>query len=346
MTPPTAIAADPDAATPVAYTRTDTTLGGLDVVSLGSPSGLEAAFTPQVDMTCCSLRLGGAELLSERFGIEAYASCGMTMGMSLMHPWADRLSSWSYTACGATVRLPVSPRLHTDRLGLPVNGVQPRGDAWVVEGSHGTDESAWLDATLPFDSDPRQLELFPFPHRLHLHTEISGLSFYISAELEATGRVPVPVCFGYRVYLRREQPGGGGTIVLPDRRRLVTDERLLPTGASELRQMSASTLGIDEVHEVFAFEADRRITVASDARRLTVEALDGFPLAQVSAVDGQPDVMLEALTAAPDALSRDAFPLAMPGRPYRASLQLSVDDLLADRRFLNNPISPGGNHVR
>jgi aldose 1-epimerase len=330
----TFVAARPDTAAHVASTRTGATPGGFDVVCLSSQNGLEATFAPQVGMACCSLRLGGAELLGDRFGIEAYASCGATMGMSFMHPWADRLSSWSYTACGANVRLPVSPLLHTDRWGLPVNGVQPRGDAWVVEDSYGVAESAWLHATLPFDRDPRQLELFPFPHRLHLRAEMSGRSLWISGELEATGGVPVPVCFGYRVYLRHDPSGGGATIVLPARRRLVTDERLLPTGATETLEMNASTLGVDELQEVFAFGEDRRLTVASDARRITVESLAGFRLAQVSAVAGQPHVMLEALTAPPDALSRNVFPLALPGRPYRASLRLSVDDLSADRSLL------------
>jgi hypothetical protein len=37
--------------------------------------------------------------------------------------------------------------------------------------------------------------------------------------------------------------------------------------------------------------------------------------------------MVEALTAAPDALSRNAFPVATPGRPYRAALRVSTDDL-------------------
>src|ERR1700694_4111332 len=141
-------------------------------------------------MTCSSLRHGGLELIGERYGLEAYASCGMTMGMSLMHPWADRLSSWKYTASGVTVCLPVSPLLHTDHWGLPVNGVQSCGSAWVLEDRGGAGDSAWLDATLPFDSDPRQLELFPFPHRLHLHAEGAGASMSISFGIEATGSVP------------------------------------------------------------------------------------------------------------------------------------------------------------
>jgi hypothetical protein len=125
-------------------------------------------------MTCCSLRHGDVELLGERHGLAGYAGCGITMGASLMHPWANRLSSWSYTACGSTVRLPVSPLLHTDQLGLPINGVQSCGHAWVIEDTGAASESAWLDAVLPFDSDPRQLELFPFPHRVRVNAEVTG----------------------------------------------------------------------------------------------------------------------------------------------------------------------------
>jgi galactose mutarotase-like enzyme len=257
--------------------------------------------------------------------------------MSLMHPWADRLSSWSYNACGATVRLPVSPLLHTDRWGLPVNGVQSGSQAWVLEDSGAAGESAWLDATLPFDRDPRRLELFPFPHRLHFRAEVTGCSLCIATEIEATGSVPVPVCLGYRLYLRREQPPGDGTLVLPARERVVTDERLLPTGASETLEMSAHTLGVEELHELFVLGADRSLTIALGARRLTVESLTGFPLAQVRTVASEPHVMVEALTAAPDALSRGRFRAATPGRPYRAEFRLSVDDLCTDRSRLMVP---------
>lgn len=248
-----------------------------------------------------------------------------------MHPWADRLSSWGYTACGATVRLPVSPLLHTDRFGLPVNGVKACGHAWVLENAAAGPESAWLEAMLRFDADPRQLELFPFPHRLHLRVEVTGNCLRIATVTEATGSVPVPVCFAYRLYVRSEQPRGDATMVLPARRRIVTDERLLPTGAIEPLEMSASTLGVDELHEVFLLATDRRLTVASAARRLTVESLRGFQFGHVHSVASEPHVMVEALTAAPDALSRGAFPVATPGRPYRAALRLSVDELSCEK---------------
>lgn len=263
------------------------------------------------------------------------------MGMSLMHPWANRLSSWRYTACGATVRLPVSPLLHTDRFGLPINGVQARGHAWVLQASGSTSECAWLEATLYYDSDRRQLELFPFPHRLHLRAEVTDRCLCISTEIEATGGVGVPACLGYRLHLRREQPPTDATIVLPARRRVVTDRRLLPTGASEPLEMSASTLAVEDLHEVFALGADRRLTIASDARRLTLEPLTGFPFAHVRTSASEPHFMVEALSAAPDALTRDLFAVATPGRPYLAALRLSVDDnSRRSRRWVWPPSPP------
>ena len=79
--------------------------------------------------------------------------------------------------------------------------------------------------------------------------------------------------------------------------------------------MSASTLGADALDELFALESDCRWTIASDARRLTLEALDGFPLSHVRSVAGQQHVLVDALTAAPDALSRGTFPVATGERP-------------------------------
>ena len=60
------------------------------------------------------------------------------------------------------------------------------------------------------------------------------------------------------------------------------------------------------------------------------DALSGFPFAQVRSVASEPQVMVEAMTAPPDALSRDVFPLATPGRPYRAALRLSVEELACE----------------
>lgn len=45
-------------------------------------------------------------------------------------------------------------------------------------------------------------------------------------------------------------------------------------------------------------------------------------MAEVRSLAGGPHVMFEAPTAAPDALNRQDFSLALPGRPYEAALRL------------------------
>src|SRR3954469_23865757 len=126
---------------------------GIPVLRLRSAAGVEAIFAPAAAMACCSLRVAGVEVLSHRHGLRACAGDGMSLGLALTHPWANRLSAWSYTALGRQVRLPVSPLLRTDRSGLPFNGIQP-GGMWTVQDIGADHRSAWIEAALGFDADP------------------------------------------------------------------------------------------------------------------------------------------------------------------------------------------------
>src|ERR1700743_2152669 len=55
--------------------------------------GLEAVFVPEAGMICCSLRHRGEELLGQRNGLRAYVESYSTMGIPLLHPWANRLGA-------------------------------------------------------------------------------------------------------------------------------------------------------------------------------------------------------------------------------------------------------------
>src|SRR3954451_4374213 len=77
---------------------------GLDAITLAAGE-LEATFAPGAGMVCCSLRHAGEELLAQRDGLREYAEKGRTMGIPLLHPWANRLAGWSYEALGRSVDL-------------------------------------------------------------------------------------------------------------------------------------------------------------------------------------------------------------------------------------------------
>ncbi len=73
----------------------------VESVALRSVDGsTEAEFVPEANMICSSLRYLGAEYLHRGDGAGAYLREGKTMGISLLHPWANRLNGFRYrVAC-------------------------------------------------------------------------------------------------------------------------------------------------------------------------------------------------------------------------------------------------------
>src|SRR5437870_5568706 len=106
-----------------------------DAVTLISSDGItEAEFVPHANMLCCSLRHAGVELLDRGRGIQAYAEKGKTMGVPLLHPWANRLAGYYYSAAGKHVSLAADdPRIPRDPAGLPIHGVLPGLLRWEVD---------------------------------------------------------------------------------------------------------------------------------------------------------------------------------------------------------------------
>src|SRR5690348_18382082 len=84
----------------VVHTRRD----GLDAITIAACE-LDATYASGAGMVCCSLRHAGEELLAQRAGPREYAEKGRTMGIPLLHPWANRLAEWSYEALGRSVDL-------------------------------------------------------------------------------------------------------------------------------------------------------------------------------------------------------------------------------------------------
>jgi galactose mutarotase-like enzyme len=70
-----------------------------------SAAGLAAVFLPAVGMVGASLTHDGQELLGRTGDLERCATQGSTMGVPLLHPWANRLGGFAYAAGGREVAL-------------------------------------------------------------------------------------------------------------------------------------------------------------------------------------------------------------------------------------------------
>jgi len=291
------------------------------VISLAA-GPLEAIFAPEAGMVCHSLRHEDEELLTQRDGVEGYARAGRTMGVPLLHPWANRLAGWDYEALGHRVDLrPLEGRVvkRDGETGLAIHGVLPA--AWDVAEAKGSRLQA---ERRPTDDDGFRAA-FPFPHVVRLEAELSPRALRISTTVEALDG-EVPVAFGFHPYVTLPGvPRASYDVEMPAMRRLALDEQKVPTGAAEDAPAFGGPLedtdldgGFDRVPEGATF------AVSGGGRRVVVRFETGYPCAQVYAPAGKDLVCFEPMTAPANALRTGAYAVAAPGRPYTAAFSIEV----------------------
>ena len=301
---------------------------GFATVGIVSEGGaLEAQFVPGANMLCHSLIHDGVQLLHAGRGVKAYAECGKTMGIPLLHPWANRLSRPSYAAAGKQVTLPPPDGLYgLDPNGLPIHGALPGLLRWELIETGATDRvSARLDW-----SGPELMQLFPFVHELRIDALGGDAGLELVTTLRATGDDSVPVSFGYHPYLC--PPGDASRadwqISLGATERLVLNDQMIPTGATEAlepRQFAMDGQSWDD--GLAGLTAPPEFSVSAGPQRLVVTFDDGFDYAQVFAPDGQDFICFEPMTAPTDALhDGSALTLVAPGEEYRTAFSIAVAD--------------------
>ncbi len=290
-----------------------------------SAGDLEARFLPSFGMLGVSLRHKGVEILRRIDDLEAAAAKGSTAGIPFLYPWANRLATARYKKAGPEVVLdPASPLLHFDSNGLPIHGVPWSHLAWdVIE--RGPDRvSAGLDW-----SRADLLAIFPYRHRLAMTASLQPDGLTIETAVQA-GDGPVPVSFGFHPYIG--VPGvarADWRLHLPPMRRLVLDERGIPTGTAEPFGGIDAPLGTRDFDDGFVLLGDNAVLSISGAgRRISVELIEGFTHTQVYAPKDKDFIALEPMTAATNALiSGDGLRLVVPGASFRAIFRIRVETM-------------------
>ena len=312
------------------YRLAETFIADYATKTLISPDGeIEATFAPGVGMVGCSLKHQGDELLELGGGLAHYAQTGATMGIPLLHPWANRLNGLHYAVGGRTVSLdPESRLLHFDPNGLPIHGLLAASALWKVLNAGASDEGACLSACLDFAGHPELLAAFPFPHELVIDIRLQDTTLSIATTLRATGDVAVPISFGYHPYLRLPGvPRAEWLVDLPVRRQLILDDRMIPTGASEAVHIEPGALG-DQVFDTGFSELDHpaRFILEGGGRRIELVFVEGYSFAQVYAPAGKEFICFEPMTAPTNALVTGGPTLGVvaPSQHYTAVFALSV----------------------
>ena len=301
---------------------------GFATVGIVSGGGaLQAHFVPDANMLCHSLTHRGVQLLHTGRGVQAYAARGKTMGIPLLHPWANRLSRRGYAAAGKEVTLP-SPdgRYAVDPNGLPIHGALPGLLRWEVIETGATDR---ISARLEWHA-PELMALFPFAHELRIDALAGDAGLELVTTLRATGDDAVPVSFGYHPYLRPpgDAPRPDWQVALGATERLVLDDQMIPTGATTALQARRFVLNGQSWDDGLAgLTSPPEFSVSAGDQTVTVTFDDGFAYAQVFAPEGQDFICFEPMTAPTNALEDgSALTLVAPGEEYRTAFSIAVTD--------------------
>lgn len=292
--------------------------------TLRDPSSeLTATFVPSAGMIGTSLSDGGVELLGLRRGLQAYVAEHKTMGIPLLHPWANRLSSNRYRVGDTEVTLtPGSGGVHTDAHDAPIHGTLAGDPGWQV-----TEQSAsMVTAELDFGSRPDLLASFPFPHLLRLAVRIADRTLTVRTTVTATTEAAVPLCFGFHPYLQlpgvpREQ----WCIDTPPMRSRIVDARGIPTGATAPYPSATELLGEKVFDDGFDDVAPGAVfALSGGGRRIEVHFDTGYPAAQIYAPATEDVICFEPMAAPTDALRRGGYPVARLGTPGVAQFSIRV----------------------
>jgi aldose 1-epimerase len=306
-------------------------IDGYSALTVATDDGgdLEAAFVPDAGMVGCSLRHRGEELLGQRGGLATYARERSTMGIPLLHPWANRLAEMRFSVAGREVTLEsVSPGPGLDPGGLPIHGLLGAASGWRVERHEPSEDGGALAASFDFSGQEGLMAAFPFPHELLVEATLEGATLTIATTVHASGDVPVPISFGYHPYLRLPGiPRADWEIEAPVREHLRLDPRMLPTGEREPVRVEGGPLGSRTFDDSYVAPEDSApFVLAGGGRRIELSLGAGYPFAQVYAPADDEVVAFEPMTAPTNALVAGGadLPVVQPGERYRTAFSITV----------------------
>lgn len=300
-----------------------------ETVTLRDPSSaLTATYVPGAGMVGTSLSDGSlsdgtVELLGQRRGLDAYVSNHKTMGIPILYPWANRLSSNGYGVDGAVVTLtPGTGGVRTDEHGVPIHGFLAAYRDWTVT----TLLESQLTAELDFAARPGLLAGFPFPHLLTLDVTLLDRTLTVTTTVTATTGSRVPLCFGFHPYLQLpEVPRAQWRIETPAMRHCPVNAWGIPTGAGERRPASSEVLGDKVIDDGYDEVAPGSVFALSGGdRRLEVHFDEGYGAAQVFAPANDDVVCFEPMAAPTDALRRGGYHEVQPGEFAVARFRIKV----------------------
>jgi galactose mutarotase-like enzyme len=168
--------------------------------------------------------------------------------------------------------------------------------------------------------------VFPYRHRLEMTVTLTPE--FLTVETTVHAQDAVPLSFGFHPYFGIPGlPRAQWQVELPAMRKLVLNERGIPTGQEEVFERFSGPLGERVFDAGFrTLDPQPKFVLAGAGRLIAVEFLQGYPYAQVFAPNGKDFIALEPMTAPTNALvSGDGLRIVEAGKRFRAAFRVGVN---------------------
>lgn len=243
--------------------------------------------------------------------VEEMSGSSALFGIPLLSPWANRLSSDTYSINGVeyTLNRRIN-NLRVDHNYLAIHGLVMFAP-WTVTALGADAYGAYLRSTLQFTKRSDWMAQFPFAHRLELTHRISDGKLCLILSLTNDSDTPMPLCIGFHPYFRL--PGGADRnswqLGCAGRTRMVLSDRYIPTGhtepfSSQRRLLLTEGATVDNVYTDLERDgADCAVfSLNNGNQKLTVGFGPKFSVAVIYAPADKNFVCFEPMTAPTDAL--------------------------------------------
>ena len=216
------------------YTVQQLSIEGISVVRLiDSHREIEVSILPSHGNRAYEMKVHGEDILfpPATDGTDFLKRVGQN-GIPFMAPWANRLDGTGFWANGKRYNFNSDlGNFWKDANGLPIHGLIMNSALWKLVDMGADEDSAYVTSRLEFWKHPDLMAQWPFAHSYEMTYRLANGSLEVQTTVSNLSAKAMPLVIGFHPYFRIPGiPRDRWTLHLPVRKKVIMDDRMIPTG--------------------------------------------------------------------------------------------------------------------
>jgi aldose 1-epimerase len=217
------------AAQPYAAVRTED--HGIAIVRLSDAAhGVEVNIVPSIGNLAYEMKVHGHNILHFPYvDVSAFVRQPAQCAIPLLAPWANRMTENGFWANGK--KYAFNTGLGNVRGDLPIHGLLGNSPLWRVTEVAADAHAAHVTSRLEFWKEPDLMAQWPFAHEYEMTYSLAEGVLEVRLTVANLSSLAMPLMVGFHPYYRiPEIPRDEWTAHIPARKRVVADQRRIPSG--------------------------------------------------------------------------------------------------------------------